>query len=98
MSASDPDIHLKIDNGRRLKTNRYGKHDDITCPIANCLFISSNIPEYEVYISQLIRYSRAGAQYSDFLDISQLLTQRLLKRRCLLSFMSIKTLTGLDPL
>jgi len=29
---------------------------------------------YGVYISQLIRYSRACAQYSDFLDRAQLLT------------------------
>jgi hypothetical protein len=33
------------------------------------------------YISQLIRYySRACAKYSDFLDITQLLTQELLKQ------------------
>ena len=32
--ASDPDIHLKIDNGGRLKTNLYDKHDDFTFPIS----------------------------------------------------------------
>jgi hypothetical protein len=44
-------------------------------------FISRNIPPvpaYGVYISQLICYSRACAQYSDFLDRAQLLTQKLL--------------------
>jgi lysophospholipase L1-like esterase len=34
----------------------------------------------EVNISQLIRYSRACAQYSDFLGSTQLLTQKLLKQ------------------
>jgi hypothetical protein len=34
MSASEHDIHLKIDNGGRLKTNLYDKHDDFTLPIA----------------------------------------------------------------
>ena len=38
-------------------------------------FISSNIP-----VSQLIRYSTACAEYSDFLDRAQLLTQNLLKQ------------------
>jgi len=51
--------------------------------IVNSLFISSNIPAllaYGVYISQLIRYSRACAQYIDFLDRAQLLAQKLLKQ------------------
>jgi len=46
-------------------------------------FINSNMPAspvYEVYISQLIRYSRACAQYSDFLDGVQQLTKKLLKQ------------------
>ena len=86
---------------------------------------------YGVYISQLIRYSKAYAQYRDDLDRAQLRTQKLLKlgyiapmlkssllilfgritkwliitkyqwifyllRRCFLSFITAKTLTGLD--
>ena len=46
-------------------------------------FISSNIPAspaYGVYISQLIRYSRACAQYSDFLGRFKLPAQKLLKQ------------------
>ena len=35
---------------------------------------------YGVYISQLIRYSRVCTKYSDFLDRTQLLTQKLLKQ------------------
>ena len=43
--------------------------------------ISSNIPAspaYGVYISQFIHYSRPCAQFSDFLDRTQQLTQKLL--------------------
>jgi hypothetical protein len=73
---------VEIDNEGRLKTKLYDKRDDFTFPIINFPFISSNIPAapaYGVYISQRIRYSRACAQYSDFLDRVQLLTQNLLK-------------------
>ena len=45
--------------------------------------ILSNIPAspaYGVYISQLVRYSRACAQDSDFMDRAQLLVQKLLKQ------------------
>ena len=51
--------------------------------LVNFPFISCNIPAspvYGVYISQSIRYSRACAQYNDFLDRAQLLTQKLLKK------------------
>ena len=37
-------------------------------------------PMYGVYISQLIRYSRVCAKYSDLLDGDRLLTQKLLKQ------------------
>ena len=70
-SASNFDIHLEIDN-------LYAKSDDFTFPIIDFPFISNNIPAapaYRVYISQVIRYSRAYAQYSDFLDRAQLMTQ-----------------------
>ena len=46
-------------------------------------FINSNIPAspvYGVYISQLVRHSRACDQYSDFLDGVQQLTKKLLER------------------
>ena len=74
-SASYLDLHLEIDNGGRLKTTLYDIHDDFTFPIVNFPFTSSNIPVHGVYISQLIRYSRACVQYSDFLDRAPLLTQ-----------------------
>ena len=40
-------------------------------------------PTYGVYISQLIRYSSACAQCSNFLDRAQLLTQELFKQGCI---------------
>ena len=50
-------------------------------------FICSNIPAapvYEVYISQLIRYSRPCGSYQDFLDKGLLLTRKLLNQGFLL--------------
>ena len=58
------DIHLEIDNGGRSKINIYDKREDFTIPIVNFPFISCNIPEYGVYMSQLMHYSRACAKYS----------------------------------
>ena len=81
-SASYLDLHLEIDNGGRWKTTlrQTWWHHFTNNKLP---FISSNIPAsptYEVYISQLIRYSRTCAQYSDCLDRDQLLTQKLLKQ------------------
>jgi hypothetical protein len=49
----------------------------------NSPFICSNIttaPAYEIYISQLFRYSRACDSYQDFLDRGLLLTRKLLNQ------------------
>ena len=61
-SASYLDLHLEIDSDEHLRTKPYDKRDDFNFPIVNFPFICSNIPAapaYAVYISQLIRYSRA---------------------------------------
>ena len=55
-----------------LRTKLYDKRDDFNFPIVNFPFIFSNIsavPAYGVYISQLVRYSRACGSYQDFLDM-----------------------------
>jgi len=73
------DLHLAIDNEGRLKPKLCYKRDDWISPIVHFPFISSNIPAspaYGVYISHLIRYSRA----CDILDRAQLLMQKLLKQ------------------
>ena len=71
-----PDIHIEND-----------KRDDFNFPIVNFPFICSNIPAapaYGVYISQMIRYSRACGSYQDFLDRGMLLTRKLLNKGFLL--------------
>ena len=58
------------DSEGRLRTKLYDKRDNFNFPIVNFLFICSNIPAapvHGVYISQLIRYSRACGSYQDFL-------------------------------
>ena len=72
-SASYLDIHLEIDSEGRLWTNLYDKRDDFNFSIVKIPFISSNIPavpDYGVYISQLIGYSRACGSYQDFLPVA----------------------------
>ena len=86
-SASYLDIHLEIVSEGRLRTKLYDKRDAFNFPIVNFLFICSNIPAaptYGVYISQLIRYSRACGSYQDFLDLELLLTRKLLNHGFLL--------------
>ena len=83
LNPSYLDLHLQIDSKGRLRTNLYDKRDDFNFPIVNFPFIYSNIsaaPAYGVYISQLIRYSRAYGSYQDFLDRELLLTRKLLKQ------------------
>jgi hypothetical protein len=65
----------------------YNKRDDFNFHIVNFPVICSNIPAapvYGVYISQLIRYSRACGSYQDFLDRGLLLTRKLLNQGFLL--------------
>ena len=72
-SASYLDLHLKIDSEGQLRTKLYDKRNDFNCP-----FICSNIqasPAYGIYLSQMIRYSRACSSYQDFLDRGLLLTR-----------------------
>jgi hypothetical protein len=69
--ASYPDLYLDLDREGRIKTKLYDKRDDFNFPIVNFPVICSNIaaePAYGVYISQLIRYSRACGSYQNFLD------------------------------
>ena len=86
-SASYLDLHLEIDSEGRLRTKLYDKRDDLNFPIVNLPFICSNIPAapaHEVYISQLIRYSRSCDSYQYFLDRELLLTRKLLNQGFLL--------------
>jgi hypothetical protein len=81
------DLHLDIDSERQLRTKLYNKRDDFNFPIVKFPFICSNIPAapaHEVYISQLIRYSRACGSYQEFLYRGLLLTRKLLNQGFLL--------------
>ena len=81
--ASYLDLLLKYDNFHRLQVKLYDKRDDFNFDIVNFPFLSSNIPQspaYGVFVSQLIRYSRASSLYEDFIMRSQLLTSKLLKQ------------------
>ena len=86
-SASYLDLHLEIDSEGWLRTKLYDERDNFSFPILNFPFICSNIPAapaYGVYISQMIRYSRACGSYQDFLDRGLLLTRKLLNQGFLL--------------
>ena len=66
-----------------LRTKLWDNRDDIHFPIVNFPFICSNIPAapaYGVYISKLIRYSRACGSYQDIHDRGLLLTRKLLNQ------------------
>jgi hypothetical protein len=68
---------------KRLRRKLYAKRDDFNFPIVNFPFIYSNIPAapaYGVYISQLIRYSRACGFYQDLIDKWLLLIRKLLNQ------------------
>ena len=80
-SASYLDLYLQYDQNGRLTTKLYDKRDDFDFPIVNFPFLDSNIPaspSYGIYMSQLIRYSRACSRYQDFLDRCRLLTNKLI--------------------
>ena len=81
------DIYLEIDNEGRLRTKLYDKRDDFKILLVNFPFICSNFsaaPAYGVYISQLLRYSRACCSYQYFLERGLLLTRKLLNQGFLL--------------
>jgi hypothetical protein len=85
--ASYLDLHLEIDNDGRLRMKHYDKREGFNVLIVIFPFICSYIlaaPAYEVYISQLIRYSRACGSYQDLLDRGLLLTRKLLNQEFLL--------------
>jgi hypothetical protein len=80
-SASFLDLYLEFYDSGQLSTKIYDKRDDFNFKIINCPNMCSNIaasPAYGVYISPLIRYTRASSNYSDFLKRHLHLINRLL--------------------
>ena len=82
-SASYLDLLLSIGRDGQLHTSIYDKRDDFNFHITNFPFLSSNIPSspaYGVFISQLIRYSRACSSYECFILRARRLSNKLLKQ------------------
>ena len=80
-SASFLDLYLEFDDSDQISTKMYDKRDDFNFKVINVPNMCSNMPvspAYCVYISQLIRYARAGSNYSDFLKRHLHLRNRLL--------------------
>ena len=81
-SASYPALNLEFNSAGRLRTKLYDKRDDFNFPIVNFHLYVAIFQQYlhmaYIYISQLIRYSRACDSYQDFLDRGLLLTRKLL--------------------
>ena len=85
ISASYLDLHLEIDSESQLRTKLYDKRDDFDFHIVNFPFICGNIPAapaYGVYLSQLIRYSRACGSYQDFIWL-ELTTLAVISTYCI---------------
>ena len=77
----------KSKGGWRIRTKLSDKRDNFNFPIVNLPYMCSNIssaPAYGIYISHLIRYSRACGSCQDFLDKGLLHTRNLLNQRFLL--------------
>ena len=76
------DLHLSISYDI-VSTKIYDKPDDFDFEIVNFPFLDGDVPSptsYGVYISQLIRFSRASAYVADFNTHNKLLSQKLLKQ------------------
>ena len=70
-------VHVSNNYNLKFTTNMM----ILVSPIVNFPFLDSNIPAspaYGVYVSQLIRYSRACSNYLDFVDKGVLLSNKLL--------------------
>jgi hypothetical protein len=86
-SASFLDLRIDIYSEGWLRTKLNDKRDDFNIHIVNFPFICSNIPaapSYGIFISQLIRYSRACGSYLYLLDRRLLLTRKLINQYFLL--------------
>ena len=77
------DLRLEIHDKSNLSTRLYDKRDDFNFTIVNFPFLDSNIPvspAYGVFVSQLIRYSRASSEYQDFIYRGSQLVSKLLQQ------------------
>ena len=76
------DLHLSISDDF-VETKIFDKRDDFNFDIVNFPFLDGDVPRstsYGVYISQLIRFSRASSHIDDFNTRNTLLTAKLLRQ------------------
>ena len=76
------DLNLCISNGT-VSTKTYDKSDDFDFDIVNFPFLDGDVLRrisYGVYISQLIRLTRASSNLSDFNCRNKTLTAKLLRQ------------------
>ena len=80
--ATFVDLNLSISNDI-VSTKMYDKCDDFDFEIVNFPFLDGDVPcstSYGVYISELIRFTRASSYFADFNTRNKLLTQKLHKQ------------------
>ena len=78
------DLNVCISNGT-VSTKIYDKRDDFDFDIVNFPFLDGDVPRrtsYGVYISQLIRLTRASTNLNDFNYCNKALTAKLLRQGC----------------
>ena len=76
------DLNLCISNGT-VSTKIYDKRDDFDFDIVNFPFLDGDVPRrtsYRVYISQLIRFTKASSNLNDFNYRNKALTAKLLRQ------------------
>ena len=79
------DLHLSISNGF-VSSKTYDKHDDFDFDIVNFPFLDGDVPLstsyelYELYISQLIWFTRVSSHVVDFNARNKTLTVKLLQQ------------------
>ena len=78
------DLNLSIHNDI-VSTKIYDKRDDFNFGIVNFPFLNGDVPRRPsyingVYISQLIRFSRASSHVTDFNNHNKFLSSKLLKQ------------------
>ena len=76
------DLNLSITYGI-VSSKIYDKRDDFNFEIVNFPFLDGDVPRspsYDVYISQLIRFTRVCSSVDDFNNRNLFLTAKLLKQ------------------
>ena len=80
------DLNMLISDDTVTTYKHYDKRDDFDFEIINFPFTDGDVPRflsYGVYISQLIRFTRASSHVTDVNTRNKLLTQKFIKQGCL---------------